>query len=285
MNRPHKVPLEVERSNGRAFGPAMQRTMLLIALMLVLLALPTGPVHAAPTAPKSRLDQIVARGTLRVGMPGDYLPFALRNKASGAWEGLDVDEARSMAKGLGVKLKIVQTSWSTLMPDLLDGKFDIGAGGVSVTLKRQKTAFFSTPILKDGKTPIARCETATKFGTLADIDKAGVRVITNPGGTNEAFDRTHLHAATIVVFRDNTRIFDELLAGRADVMISDATETRLQHKLRPELCSVHPDRPFDFAEKAYILPRDVALQQWVDMFLHIQQETGALRASIRHWID
>jgi hypothetical protein len=58
--------------------------------------------------------------------------------------------------------------------------------------------------------------------------------------------------------RTNTRIFDKLVAGLADLMVTDATETRLQHKLHPELCSVHPDQPFDFGEKAYLLTRDAA---------------------------
>jgi cyclohexadienyl dehydratase len=253
---------------------------------MLLLLVPA--LHAEParsSSPGSRLDVILARGTLRVGMPGDYLPFGLYDKANGQWEGLDVDEARAMAKALGVKLELVQTSWPVLMPDLLAGKFDVAAGGVSVTLARQKAAFFSIPILQDGKTPITRCENAAKFATLADIDKPGLRVITPPGGTNEAFDRAHLHAASIVVFADSTRIFDELVAGRADLMITDATETRLQHKLHPELCSVHPDHPFDFGEKAYLLPRDVALQQWIDQFLHTQMKSGELDATIHRWLD
>ena len=120
---------------------------------------------------------------------------------------------------------------------------------------------------------------------MADIDKPGIRVITPPGGTNEAFDRAHLKHADIVVFQDNTRIFDELVAGRADLMITDATETRFQHKLHPELCSVHPDQPFDFGEKAYLLPRDAALQQWIDKFLHIQTENGELNSIIHRWLD
>jgi cyclohexadienyl dehydratase len=143
----------------------------------------------------------------------------------------------------------------------------------------------STRILQDGKTPITRCENAATFTTLTEIDRPGVRVITPPGGTNEAFDRAHLRHANIIVFPDNTRIFDDLVAGLADVMITDATETRLQHKLHPELCSVHPDQPFDFGEKAYLLPRDAAFQQWIDEFLHIQMQTGALNATIHRWLD
>ena len=65
-------------------------------------------------------------------------------------------------------------------------------GGVSVTLERQKTAFFSAPYLRDGKTPIARCADKDKFADLAAIDRPEVTVIVNPGGTNEKFDRAHL---------------------------------------------------------------------------------------------
>jgi cyclohexadienyl dehydratase len=252
----------------------------LILAVLVLLA----PAAWAQGGP-SRLDAIVAAGTLRVGMPGDYRPFGLYDKAAGTWQGLDVDVVTAMAQALGVRLVLVQSGWGTLLPDLLGGKFDIGAGGVSVTLKRQLAAFYSTPLLRDGKTPIAPCAAAAKFGTLADIDRPGVRVLTNPGGTNEAFDRAHLHAAEIVVFPDNTRIFDELAAGHGDLMITDATETRLQQKLHPGLCAVHPDHPFDTSEKALLLPRDVVLQQWVDQFLHIEAASGALPALIAKWLD
>jgi cyclohexadienyl dehydratase len=259
--------------------------VLTFASALLLLFIPILPGQAGTqTSPGSKLDAIIARGVLRVGMPGDYLPFGLLDKTSGQWQGLDVDEANAMAKALGVKLEIVKTSWPTLTSDLLADKFDIAAGGISVSLERLKVAFFSTPVIQDGKTPITRCENAAKFATLADIDKPGVRVITPPGGTNQAFDRSHLHNASIEVFADNTRIFDELIAGHADVMITDATETRLQHKLHPELCSVHPEQPFVSSEKAYLLPRDVALQQWINEFLHIQRNSGALDAVLHRWL-
>jgi cyclohexadienyl dehydratase len=260
-------------------------TLLLAGAMMFPLSAPIEAQAAGSISPGSRLDEIRARGTLRVGMPGDYLPFGLCDKATGQWKGLDVDEAIMMAKALNVKLEIVHTSWSTLTSDLLAGKFDVGAGGVSITPERQKVAFFSTAILEDGKTPITRCENTAKFSTLADIDKPGVRVITPLGGTNEGFDRTHLHVASIIVFPDNTRIFDEVIAGRADLMITDAIETKLQHRIHPELCSVHPDHPFTFAQKAYLLPRDSGWKQWVDEFLLAQMKTGSFNEALRHWLN
>jgi len=228
---------------------------------------------AVPAQAQTVLDTILARGTVRVGLTGDYRPFSIKD-AAGKFEGLDVDMAESLAKGLGVKLEIVPTAWPTLLADLQGQKYDIGMGGISVTLERAKTAYFSAPVMRTGKAPIARCADQARFTSLAEIDKPGVRVITNPGGTNERFARANLKQAEIVVFPNNTTIFDELVANHADVMMTDAVETRLQHRLHPELCAVHPDQPFDFSELAYLLPRDPALKAWVDQWLHIQSETG-----------
>src|SRR5205814_1190485 len=156
--------------------------------------------------------------------------------------------------------------------------------GISVTLERQKKAFFSLPTMRDGKTPIARCDDARKFQTLADIDRPEVRLIVNPGGTNERFARAHAPRATLTVYPDNVTIFDRIVAGEADVMITDAIEARLQQRLHPKLCAIHPDAPFDFSEKAFLLPRDVAFKAYVDQWLHQAIETGAYARLNEQWL-
>jgi chorismate mutase-like protein len=245
-------------------------------------ASPTGrPVAPAAT---SRLDEILARGTLRVGSTGDYKPFTYRVAGGERFIGLDIALSEEMARSLGVKLQIVPTTWGALMGDLADDRFDIAVGGISVSLDRQKKAFFSIPTMRDGKTPIARCDDARKYQTLADIDRPEVRLIVNPGGTNERFARAHAPHATLAVWPDNLTIFDRILAGEADVMITDAIEARLQQRLHPKLCAIHPDAPFDFSEKAFLLPRDVALKAWVDQWLHQAIETGSFARLNEQWL-
>src|SRR5215831_3870879 len=107
---------------------------------VVLTALVVSIVGAA-SAQDSRLDDVAKRGALRVCTPGDYKPFALA-RSDGGFEGLDVDLVQSMAKSLGVEAKFVKTSWPKLMDDFVE-KCDIAVGGISVTLDRQKRAFFS----------------------------------------------------------------------------------------------------------------------------------------------
>ena len=251
----------------------------------------TALVLAIPTigVAQSRLDEIVARGAIRVGLTGDYRPFSTLEKPKddrtpGGYTGLDADMAAALAESLGVKVEFVATTWSTLMADVNGGKFDVGMGGISVTLPRQKMAFFSIPLMRVGKTPIARCADKDRYATLEQIDRPGVKVIVNPGGTNERFDRATLKQAEIVIFPDNTRIFEELIAGRADLMITDSVETKLRQKLHPELCAVHPDQPFDYGELAYLLPRDIALKQYVDQWLHLAMENGTWRRLLETYL-
>ena len=172
------------------------------------------------------------------------------------------------------------------MKDFETDNFDIAMGGISITPDRENKGLFSTPIMREGKTPIARCNDADKYQTLADIDRPSTRVIVNPGGTNERFAKANLKNAEIKVYNDNVTIFDEIAKGDADLMMTDASETRYQQKLHPGvLCSVHPDKPFDFAEKAYWLQRDFALKDFVDQWLHIAHEDGSFERIYAAWFE
>jgi cyclohexadienyl dehydratase len=240
-------------------------------------------VHAQQS---SRLDDIVKRGTLRVGMTGDYLPFTYLDKATSKFRGFDVDMAEALGNALGVKVEYVQTAWSRLTQDFDADKFDIAMGGISITPDRQQHGIFSVPVMRDGKTPIARCAEKDKYQTIADIDKPGTRVIVNPGGTNERFARAYVKSAEIRTYSDNVTIFDEIAKGNADLMMTDSSETRYQQKLHPGvLCAVHPETPFDVAEKAYWLQRDAAHAAFVDRWLQTVRDSGRFKQIYAAWFE
>ena len=176
----------------------MRRTGIALAAALAFALTATAQPAAAQTpapavapavelAPASLLDAVMARKQLRIGLTGDYKPFGDRDPATGSFSGLDVDLATGLAQALGAEPVFVKTSWSTLLGDLQAGKFDILVGGVSITLDRQKAGYFSIPSDVDGKAAIARCADVAKLGSLDAIDRPDVRVVVNPGGTNEAF--------------------------------------------------------------------------------------------------
>jgi cyclohexadienyl dehydratase len=114
----------------------LPRSCAAVAVVLGLLAgsVPVAPVLAQSPAPASapapsRLDEIIARGKLRVGTTGDYRPFTYFDKQTGKFEGYDIDMAVALAKAMGVEAEFVQTSWPDLSKDFSADKFDIAMGG------------------------------------------------------------------------------------------------------------------------------------------------------------
>jgi cyclohexadienyl dehydratase len=252
-----------------------------VARLLLLLALPVSACHQQPAA--SDLDRILDAGVVRVCSTGDYRPFSYRDH-QGRWSGLDIDLARDLATHLGVRLDLVATTWPSLMKDL-EGRCDLAMGGITITLGRAEKARYSAPYLRDGKAAIVRCSDAARYRSLADIDRPGVRVVVDPGGTNAAYDQVTLKNAKVTEYPDNNTIFDQITGGQADVMITDASEIRWQTAHDPELCGVDVDHPFTFTQKAYLIPRDDEMtQQWINQWLNLIANDGTYAALSQKWL-
>lgn len=208
--------------------------------------LASGATIAAPTS--SLLDEVQQRGALKVCTTGDYKPYTfLRDDKQ--YEGIDIALTESLAKSLGVEVEWVPTTWKTLMPDFL-ARCDMAVGGVSISLERQKKAFFSEPIAVDGKIPFVRCDEVEKYQTIEQLNQPSVRLIEPPGGTNEAFVHRELPKAQLELFDDNTVIFKSVADNKADVMITDSSEALYQQRNYPTLCAVNPESPLQYSEKA-----------------------------------
>jgi len=257
---------------------------MVVRLMRVFAGVALALSGLAVSAQESALDTVAKAGVLRACTPGDYKPFSFL-KPDGSYEGLDVDLAQSLAAALGVKLEFVKTSWPTLMADFTAGRCDIALGGISVSLERQKRAFFSTAYMVNGKTPLVRCEDVARFQSVAEIDKPEVRVIANPGGSNERFARANFKQAQLKIHPENLTIFDELLQKRADVFVTEAAEAMVQQKLKPGLCAVNPGKPLQYSENAIMLPRgDGAMKAFVDQWLHLAQASGEYQRIADKWL-
>ncbi|MEO8309479.1 MAG: gamma subclass chorismate mutase AroQ, partial [Pseudomonadota bacterium] len=194
-----------------------------------------------------------APGVLRIGTPGDYAPYSWYDANTETWRGSDIALARALAANLGLRAVFVATSWSTLLADAKAGRFDIAVGGISITAERQRAVDFSTPYAADRKQPVVRCGEEKHYDTQAEINRPQVRLIVNAGGTNERFAHEQFPAATLTVHADNRTVFDELRAGRADVMVTDSVEGRLQQRAQQGLCVAKTGAKWAPADKAILI--------------------------------
>ena len=260
---------------GRGFDP-LPLHQFFLSLTLLLAA-------AAPATAGSLLQEIQQRGTLRIGTPGDYAPYSITD-ADQHRLGADIAQAREIALSLGLRAEFVTTSWATLLDDARAGRFDIAVGGISITPERAAVVSFSRPYLADTKQPVVRCGEQRRFDSRREIDSPAVRLIVNRGGTNEAFARAQFPHAALTVHADNRTVFDEISAHRADVMVTDGVEARLQQARGQGLCAVRVGR-WAPAGKAILVRKDEALRRAVDDSLRGMGASRGYQRRLTSWID
>ncbi len=229
-------------------------------------------------------EEIVASGTLRVGTTGDYKPFSFNNE--GTYEGFDIAVAQHFADQLGLTLELVPTTWRTLMADLQADKYDIGMSGITRTIARQKDARFSQGYVMFGKTVLVHTDNAARFGSLADVDKAGVRIGVNPGGTNEKFVKANITKAEVVMFESNLAIPEAVAAKKVDVMITDSVEALYYAATNAKLAAPLADAPFTRSELGYLMPAGAErLQDTVNFMMDqmiLKGDMAALKKQYLH---
>jgi cyclohexadienyl dehydratase len=189
---------------------------------------PAGPAPSPPGPARYALARIRDTGVLRVGTTGDYDPYSVIDP-EGGFRGIDVEAAHLLARAIGpnVQARFVKTSWPGMTRDLLAGRFDVAMGGVSRSRSRGDSGGLSRTYLTDVKVALVRAADRDKYRTLADLDRPGVTVLVNPGGTNQEFVEAKVRRARVMVVRDNLAIPGMVAEGKGDVMFTDGVEARL----------------------------------------------------------
>ncbi|CAM3786790.1 Cyclohexadienyl dehydratase [Paracidovorax anthurii] len=208
--------------------------------------------HAGP-----RLDRIMETKVLRVGTPGDYRPFAIKTDAG--YSGHDIDVIELMAKEMGAKIEYVPTSWPNLMKDIQADKFDVAVGGITRNVTRIRQIEMLPGYAPFGKVALVRAADKDHYKALADLNQPGVRVIKNPGGTNETFVLENLKAAQVSTHDKNAEIPALIASGQGDVMITETYEALHYAKADPRLYAAFVATPLTPQNTlGFMLPKDDA---------------------------
>ena len=238
--------------------------------------------QAAQAGP--RLDKIMETKTIRVGTPGDYRPFAIKTDAG--FSGHDIDVIETMAKELGVKIEYVQTSWPNLTKDLQADKFDVAVGGITRNVTRMRLFDMLPGYAPFGKVALVRSADKAKYTSVDALNQPTVRVIKNPGGTNETFVLANLKAAQVSTHDKNAEIPALIADGKGDVMITETYEALHYAKADPRLYAAFVDAPL--TPKNYLgfmVPTDDADYTRVMGFVWgLIESRGAIQQAATKWL-
>ncbi len=201
----------------------MKRNKIIVSVMIAAIML-LGFVYPATSgelqqqlAKESTLEQIIKRGTIRVGMDV-FVPWAMKDKR-GELIGFEIDVARQLADDMGVKIEFVPTKWSGIIPALLAGKFDIIIGGMGVTPQRNLKINFTNPYYYSTQGLLANLKKSKGF-SISDFNSPDVTLTARLGSTAAIAARKNFPKAKLLLFDDEPAAVQEVRNGRAHAMVA-----------------------------------------------------------------
>jgi polar amino acid transport system substrate-binding protein len=226
----------------------------------------------------SALERIRARGELTWGADeqgGE--PYVFEDAArGGALVGFEVDLADALARALGVRARFVQNDWTTLIPSLERGTFDVAFNGIEVTPALAARVAFSRPYYLFSERLVARRGDA-RVRDLAST--AGLRVGTLAGSL--AWQLAKDAGADAVPYEGVDEPFVDLAHGRIDAVLLDDIIVARYAGRHPTLAVVA-----DVADGSYAIafrPQDEDLRQAINRAFGAELASGAWRQTLARW--
>lgn len=237
-----------------------------------------GAVSAGP-ALSADLQEIIASGKVRIGVPVDVAPFG-SNDANNQPVGLDVDMANNIAKALGVTLELQQITGANRVPFLATDKLDIVIAAMGATPERALTIAFTSPYA---------ALSVGVFGpdaiAITSADQITTETIAVARGTTQDLLLSELAPnATIQRYDDDATAAAAFISGQAqllataDIVAKDLMDKNPGTELKPKfLMQFSP---------CYIGVQQGSpeLLRWLDTYIHTSQIDGTLSALSEKWI-
>ncbi|MCR6629851.1 MAG: transporter substrate-binding domain-containing protein [Magnetospirillum sp.] len=184
-----------------------------------------------------RLEDITARGVLRVAVEPRFVGLSFRRKLGAELEGLDVEYARAFARSLGVACEFVEHPWDQLTELLVAGRHAGEPPADVVWSALPPSASFAGVAYSDTYTwlpfVLARRCGDNRIASLADLEGKVLGVINDPGAfavleaaglrwqANATKPGGRVTLANLVAYSDQSRIHDCLANGIVDAFCVD----------------------------------------------------------------
>ena len=258
--------------------PVVQAVLLaLVPVWVAVLAMGPGTARAGEV-----LDRVASSHTLKVCIWPDYYGITYRDARTGRLTGIDAELSAELAKDLGARLQHVDSSFSRLVPDLLESRCDVAMFAVGILPQRQQQLRFTQPYLSSDIYGITT-KSNPAVRSWADIDQPGVQGAVQRGTFMEPVMRETLkHARLMLVEPPQTRE-KELMAGRVDVFMTDYPYSRKLLDSSDWMQLIAPPKPFHVLPYGYaVSPADAQWLARLNQFGSDIKRDGRLDWAARH---
>ena len=170
---------------------------LIVSLLVFAAAIANVQVASADS---SVLAGIEKSGKLVLGTSGN-MP-SMSETRDGKVVGFDIDLARLMASGMGVKLDIKTMAFDKLLPALERGDVDVVISNVTINPERNMRVAFVGPYMTSGKCIITKKDALARAEAAEDLNASSTRLAALSGSTSAAFAKALLPKASLTLVDD-----------------------------------------------------------------------------------
>jgi polar amino acid transport system substrate-binding protein len=231
------------------------------------------------TALADKLQDILSKGVVRIGVPLDVPPFGSQNVNRVA-EGFDIDMADMVAKALGVKLEITQITGANRLPFLLTDKVDVVISVMGATPERAKQIMFTAPYANTSLAVYGpkniTVKSAAELGTY--------RVAAAKGTTQELALSTANPRANMMRTEDDATAAAAYLSGQAQLFSTNSI-------VAIDLAKKNPNKEFDLKFNIRNSPAHMGvkmgehnLARWLDTFIFFNTQNTELDKLHQKWL-
>lgn len=219
---------------------------------------------------------------LVVASSATYAPFAFENKDKQI-VGFDIDIVNAIAKQQGMKLRIVNTPFTSIFASLNNGDVDFVISGVTINEKRKQSFDFSEPYF-DARQLIA-VPKDSKVASLKDLKDKKVSVVSGSTGDDVMSREVGKTSTNIRRFESTPLIISELASGGVDAAIGDNGVIAYRVSQYPALKTVD-DASFPKEHFGIVVRKgDKSLQDKINAGLAAIRADGSYNVIYKKWFN
>ncbi len=168
----------------------------------------------AEEAPAAELET-VQKGKLVMVTNAEFPPYEFHDQ--NAIVGIDVEIAGAIAEQLGLELEIEDIAFDSIIPEIVSGKADIGAAGMTVTEDRKQNVDFSDTYAHATQVIIVKEDSEIK----GSADLAGKVMGVQQGTTGDIYVSDDSSVAAVERYAKGMEAVQALAQGKVDAVVID----------------------------------------------------------------
>ena len=240
---------------------------------------PSASSKLAAEVPKD----IKAKGTLTVAADATYPPNEFIGTNGKTVEGMDADLANALAGTLGLKAKVQNATFDSIIPGLAAHKYDLGMSSFTDTKEREQTVDFVT-YFSAGTSFFVKASGGPAINSLADL--CGHKIAVEKGTTQQTDAEKQAKKCggntTVSTFPDQNGANLALSSGRAEVGMADSPVAAYQVKQSNGQFKLS-GQPYGTAPYGIAIPKGSGLAKPIRDALEQLMSDGKYQSILKKW--